>query len=161
MKIKPLLPLSSLALLLMMGSSHSFADSCSSGSSAVQQRIKDVKRNVCNQVDTSVSLRNSPYVYVNPDQGCDLGFSMPGLPNIGASLGGFDSCKVLKAVTGEFVKEVNNGMQDAVDETLGKDTQTELSLEEQLLERIEQAKREEAKHHNNNSSSSNTYQDEN
>lgn len=81
----------------------------------VAARMKQIKSNVCSQVDTRVTLDNSPYVYKNPDAGCDLGLSMPGLPNIGFGLEGIDSCKILKAVTGDLVKSVNKGLRDSVD----------------------------------------------
>lgn len=82
------------------------------------QQIKTVQRekasNVCRQVDTSVNVENSPYIYTNPDAGCDLGFSMPGLPDIGIGLDGINSCELLKAVTGDLVKDINKEMQGAV-----------------------------------------------
>jgi hypothetical protein len=84
----------------------------------VAARMKQVKSNVRSQIDTTVSLDKSPYVYKNPDAGCDLGLSMPGLPNFGFGLEGIDSCKILKMVTGDLVKSVNKGMRDTVDKAV-------------------------------------------
>ncbi len=86
---------------------------------------------VCNQLDITNKGEESPYMWVNPDASCDLGLSMPGLPNIGFGLDGFDSCKILKAVTGDMVKQVNSEMKDAVSEAIQEitDGKTEFSLD--------------------------------
>lgn len=73
----------------------------------------------CAGLNTNVTLDGNPFVYTNPDAGCDLGLSLPGLPNFGAKEFGVDSCKILKAVTGDLVRDINSDFQDAVDSTLG------------------------------------------
>lgn len=83
------------------------------------QRLKNykqqIKAQIAPQLDMTVNIETSPFIYYNKDAGCDLGFSMPGLPDIGFGLDGIDACQVLKAVTGDMVKAVNDQMQDAVD----------------------------------------------
>jgi hypothetical protein len=96
---------------------------------------------VCSQLDTENKYEDSPYMWINPDASCDLGLSMPGLPNIGFGLDGFDSCKILKAVTGDMVEKVNQEMRGAVDEALqeitdGK-TQFDLDLTDIAIGEIE------------------------
>ena len=69
---------------------------------------------------------NSPYGYKSPDAGCDLGLSMPGLPGFGFNLDGIDSCKILKAVTGDMVDKANSEMQNGLNaglEAVKGDTQ--------------------------------------
>lgn len=86
---------------------------------------------VCSQLDTENKYEESEYMWVNPDASCDLGLSMPGLPNIGFGLGGFDSCKILKAVTGDMVKAVNKEMKDAVTDAINEitDGKTQFDLD--------------------------------
>ena len=75
-----------------------------------------IRTQVESQIDTSVDVANSPFIYTNPDAGCDLGFTMPGLPGFGIS--GIDACKLLKSVTGEMVSDINKTMKDSLDSTL-------------------------------------------
>lgn len=86
--------------------------------------------NVCDQIDTKPltmeQAANSPYGYKSPDAGCDLGLSMPGLPGFGFGMDGLDSCKILKAVTGDMVDKANTEMQNGLDaglEAVKGDTQ--------------------------------------
>ncbi len=76
----------------------------------------------CAGLDTSVSLEGNPFVYTNPDASCDLGFSMPGLPNFGLGVEGLRSCEILKKVTGEFVNQINREMRDAMDKAVKEST---------------------------------------
>lgn len=96
--------------------------------------------NVCSQVDLENRPEESDKYYKNPDQECDLGLSMPGLPNIGFGLDGFDSCEMLKAVTGPMVKEANKEMKlivkDAVD-AVGGETEIEIDLTDIAVDSIE------------------------
>lgn len=75
--------------------------------------------NVCDQIDTKPltmeQAAESPLGYKSPDSGCDLGLSMPGLPGFGFNLDGLDSCKILKAVTGDMVDKANSEMQTGLD----------------------------------------------
>jgi len=73
----------------------------------------------CTNLNQNISLEGNPFVYTNPDAGCDLGLSLPGLPSFGDIGFGLDSCKILRAVTGDLVKEINSGFQQAVDDSLG------------------------------------------
>lgn len=59
----------------------------------------------------------NPYVYKNPNEGCDLGFELPGMSGSGSGFNG-DSCGILKAVTGDMVNKANQQMQGAVDTAL-------------------------------------------
>jgi len=83
---------------------------------------------ICEQLDLSLDLDNNPFIYTNPDAGCDLGLSMPGLPNLGSiGLGGLDSCKILQSITGDMVDEVNAAMQNSVNEALSGVTEDAMS----------------------------------
>lgn len=91
---------------------------------SMDQRYEKMVQNVCNNpaIDTSLTTDGpngaaNPFIYVNPDQACDLGLQMPGLPDFGFGLSGIDSCSVLKAVTGDMVHEVNKKTQGAIDDS--------------------------------------------
>ncbi|MND11556.1 hypothetical protein D3C87_351720 [compost metagenome] len=78
----------------------------------------------CNSpaVDTNNTLTmpdgsTNPYVYQNPDAGCDLGFRLPGLSGGGSGLSG-DSCGILKSVTGDMVNKANQEAQQKVNDIL-------------------------------------------
>jgi len=77
-----------------------------------------IKKQVEGQLSLEVDLDGNPLLYDNPDAGCDLGFSMPGLPDIGLGLDGINACELLKSVTGDMVKAVNKEMQDTVDQAI-------------------------------------------
>lgn len=90
----------------------------------------------CSGLDTSVSLEGNPFVYTNPDASCDLGFSLPGLPNFGLSMGSIGSCEILKKVTGEFVSKINREMRDAMDQAVKESTNgmgTEVTIDPSRL----------------------------
>lgn len=130
------------ALLTM--SNVAYAGSCSAAKNpAAEKAVAERKKNICQNSDNRVTLDNSPYVYENPDQGCDLGLSLPGLPNLGSvGLDGIDSCRILKSITGDFVKEVNRGLQDQVDEaTAGVENDYQYSVEDEVDRRVEESQR--------------------
>lgn len=77
-----------------------------------------VKERVCQRLDLTVNITDSPLIYTDPDASCDLGFKMPGLPDFNIGLNGLDSCKILKSITSDTVDAFNSGLQDAVDEGL-------------------------------------------
>lgn len=148
---------SSLAILLFGFLSStlsvgSLAGTCdSSRNVTLKQRMDEIKRDTCNEMDTSVSVENSPYLYKSPDSGCDLGLSLPGLPNLGSlGLDGIDSCRILKSVTGDFVKEVNRELQDAMDVAAPISEDQNIDLNDTIEERIEAARAEESNNSNNN-----------
>lgn len=72
----------------------------------------------CGGLDREVSLEGNPFVYSNPDGGCDLGLNLPGLPSFGFDIPSIDSCKILQMVTGELVGEVNATLRDAINKSL-------------------------------------------
>lgn len=74
----------------------------------------------CSTLNEEFTLEGNPFIYTNPDAGCDLGLSLPGLPSFRDKSFGLDSCKILKAVTGDLVREVNTGLRNAVDDSLGE-----------------------------------------
>lgn len=107
----------------------------------IKNKLNSMAMDTCQKLDTSVTTDGSPFVYTNPDAGCDLGFSMPGLPNIGLGLEGIDACKILKAVTGEMVDDVNQQMQDAVDDAVNEVTngnnEVDVDLGDIIIDEIE------------------------
>lgn len=154
---------------LVFGSVASFvsvgvsADTCMTArNAALKQRMASAKQSVCSQMDTSVSVEGSPYLYKNPDAGCDLGLSLPGLPNLGSvGLDGIDSCRILKSITGDFVKEVNRDLQDAIEVVSPASKDQNIDLNEALEDRIEAARSEEGRNSGGSSynNSSNTNND--
>lgn len=136
---------------------NSIADTCRSArSAALKQNMQAAKQNICSQMDTSVNVEDSPYLYKSPDAGCDLGLSLPGLPNFGSvGLEGIDSCRILKSVTGDFVKEVNRELQDAIDVASPISEDQDIDLNDALEERIEAARSEESGRSGGGDSSSN------
>lgn len=97
----------------------------------INERFKSMTSSVCasGAIDTSLTLdgpggQENPFVYINPDQPCDLGLTMPGVGDFGLSLDGLNSCKVLKAVTGDMVQEINSTTQGSLDEVIGHVTGT-------------------------------------
>jgi hypothetical protein len=80
---------------------------------------------ICDQLDMKtptieeLKAAKNPLIYTNPDTvGCDLGFSMPGLPSFGTKIDGLDACSVLKAVTGDMVGKANTAMKDGLNGAL-------------------------------------------
>src|SRR5690606_18163016 len=90
---------------------------CSNKIKQAQQSIFKKTDHACNAYDTTPK-NNSPFVYKNPDGGCDLGLELPGLPTFGVGIGGLDLCKMAKTVTGGMVREVNKAMKDTLDESV-------------------------------------------
>lgn len=80
----------------------------------INNNYNSIKDQVCNQLDLSVNIEASPFLYTDPEASCDLGFQMPGLPDFNLGFDGIDSCSLLKAVTGELVNQINTEMRDAV-----------------------------------------------
>ena len=97
-----------------------------------RDRLATFRQSLCDQLDFGTDLTNNPFVYTNPDAGCDMGFSLPGLPSIGGSLTGLDSCKMLKSVTGDAVRAMNDSMQGAVDDILGGDIGVDVDLSDHV-----------------------------
>ena len=95
-------------------------------SAGVCQTIKDKAAAVygnlvndrCLNLNKTPSLTNNPFVYTNPDAGCDLGLNLPGLPGFGLSGGGISACEVAKYITGNTVNAVNQKMQEAASEAV-------------------------------------------
>lgn len=100
------------------------AGSCQNAIREAQRQIFGNLGNVC--ADAQLAAQgNSPFIYVNPDGGCDLGLQLPGLPSFGAGLGnGLDMCALAKTVTGGMVNQANSAMQGAMNTTIGTINQT-------------------------------------
>ena len=90
----------------------------------LEKNYELVKKRVCEGLDLTVNIEDSPLIYTDPDASCDLGFKMVGLPDFNIGLDGLDSCKILKSITSDTVDRFNDALQDAVDtglETVGAD----------------------------------------
>lgn len=98
-------------LFAMAASNGAMAGSCAA-TKAKEAAVYGTPKNVCGNVTSTADISNNPYVYTSPNGGCDLGLSLPGLPNFGNG-GGFSACAVVKAITGPMVAQVNQGMQTA------------------------------------------------
>lgn len=81
----------------------------------VRQAAPTIQRH-CVGLNQDATLEGNPFVYTNPDAGCDLGLSMPGLPSIGGIGFDMDSCQILQAVTGSLVNDINSQLRDAVNQ---------------------------------------------
>lgn len=101
-----------LIMLSLLFSSSVFAEV--DITSQVNENYKNIKEQVCNQLDLTVNIQTSPFLYTDPEASCDLGFQMPGLPDFNIGFDGLDSCKLLQSITGELVNQVNQEMRDAV-----------------------------------------------
>lgn len=95
-------------ILASTGVAHSEDDG------VIDSNYNNIKEQVCNQLDLSLNIETSPFIYTDPEASCDLGFQMPGLPDFNLGFQGLDSCKLLKSVTGELVNQVNKEMRDVV-----------------------------------------------
>lgn len=80
--------------------------------------VNNLIPDVCANINTDPDLENSKYMYQNPDGGCDIGLELPGLPSFGGGLSGVSSCQIVKAVTGDMVDKVNEGVNGAWDGAL-------------------------------------------
>ncbi|MEZ8292782.1 hypothetical protein AB6D11_02890 [Vibrio splendidus] len=67
------------------------------------------------QLTTDNRAEETDYWSENPDANCDLGLNFPSLPGFDFNLDGLNSCEILKGVTDEVVKEVNQTTQATVD----------------------------------------------
>lgn len=117
-----------LSLSILLGFSvfalNAQAGVCNDALRQAQRNIFKNVGNVCADINTSPQ-DNSPFVYVNPDGGCDLGLQLPGLPTFGMSLGnGLDMCALAKTVTGGMVNQANSAMQGAMNTAIGTINQT-------------------------------------
>lgn len=115
--MKKIMTLSILLALPFIGV-EAQAGSCSNAIREAQKQIFGNLGNVCADVDMGPKS-NSPFVYVNPDGGCDLGLELPGLPSFGGSLGSFDMCGLAKTITGGMVNQANGVMRDSMNTAIG------------------------------------------
>lgn len=110
-------------------------------SSQVNQNYENIKNQVCSQLDLTVNIQTSPFLYTDPEASCDLGFKMPGLPDFNLGFEGLDSCKLLQSVTGELVNQVNQSMRDAVNGALEQvgleDGDLEIDFGDLVIDEIE------------------------
>lgn len=95
-------------------SATAYAGSCKSIQDKFNQVYGSVVQNHCVNLDLGTSLDNNPFIYTNPDAGCDLGLQLPGLPDFGISAGGINACSIAKAITGPMVDKVNQAMRAQV-----------------------------------------------
>ena len=114
----------SILLALPLLALNANAGSCQNAIREAQRQIFGNLGTVCAGINTQAQ-GNSPFIYVNPDGGCDLGLQLPGLPSFGAGLGnGLDMCALAKTVTGGMVNQANSAMQGAMNTTIGTINQT-------------------------------------
>jgi hypothetical protein len=120
--MKKILTLSLFLALPFIGE-QAQAGSCSNAIREAQRQNFGNAGNVCADLDMGPKS-NSPFVYVNPDGGCDLGLQLPGLPSFGGSLGSFDMCGLAKTITGGMVNQANGVMRDSMNTAIGGINQT-------------------------------------
>lgn len=109
----------SLLLALPMVVDMASAGTCQNAIREAQKKIFGDLGSVCSGITTQ-NPENSPFIYVNPDGGCDLGLQLPGLPTFGGSLGsGLDMCALAKTVTGGMVSQANSAMQGSMNTAIG------------------------------------------
>ena len=121
--MKRILSLSLLFALPLLADIAS-AGSCQNAIREAQKKIFGDLGSVCADINTQ-NQENSPYIYVNPDGGCDLGLQLPGLPTFGGGLGsGLDMCALAKTVTGGMVSQANTAMQGSMNTAIGAINQT-------------------------------------
>jgi hypothetical protein len=120
--MKKIMTLSLLLTLPFIGA-HAQAQTCSNAIREAQRLNFVNLGTVCADVDMGPKS-NSPFVYVNPDGGCDLGLELPGLPSFGGSLGSFDMCGLAKTITGGMVNTANGVMRDSMNTAIGGINQT-------------------------------------
>lgn len=109
------------SLAMPLFSATAEAGSCRNAINNASQKIfGSALKTACVGVDTGLK-ENSPFIYVNPDGGCDMGLQLPGLPDFGASFGkGFDMCAMAKTVLGPMVGQVNNRLQEEMNQAVGE-----------------------------------------
>lgn len=116
--MKKILSLSLLLALPLLADIAS-AGTCQNAIREAQKKIFGDLGSVCAGINTQ-NPENSPYIYVNPDGGCDLGLQLPGLPTLGASFGeGLDMCKLARTVVGGMVSDANSAMQESMNTAIG------------------------------------------
>lgn len=89
--------------------------------------IDQLSTKICSQLDMTtptieqLKAAKNPLMYSNPDTaGCDLGFSMPGLPAFGTNITGLDSCSIIKAITGEAISKANSAVKGSLNTALSE-----------------------------------------
>lgn len=110
---KSLILKASAILIAMAASNMALAGSCAA-TKAKEAAVYGKAKNVCGNVTSTADITKNPYTYTSPNGGCDLGLSLPGLPNFGNG-GGFSACAAVTAITGSMVQKVNQGMQQTTD----------------------------------------------
>lgn len=85
-------------------------------SDRVNQFWEDAEEVVCNTLDMENRYEESEYLWVSEDAGCDMSYTMPGLPTL-SGVGG-SSCEQLQAITGRQLDQANEMLQGAVDDAL-------------------------------------------
>lgn len=97
---------------LVLASGMASAGVCQTMKDKAAQVYGNLVQDRCLNLNKTPSLTNNPFVYTNPDAGCDLGLNLPGLPGFGLTGGGISACQVAKFVTGSTVNAVNQKMQE-------------------------------------------------
>lgn len=97
---------------LTLSSGMASAGVCQTMKDKAAQVYGSLVQDRCLNLNKTPSLANNPFVYTNPDAGCDLGLNLPGLPGFGLTGGGISACQVAKFVTGSTVNAVNQKMQE-------------------------------------------------
>ena len=106
----------------------------------LEARKVEIQDSVESQIDTDVDVTDSALLYENSDSSCDLGFSMPGLPDIGLGISSIDACELLTSVTSDMVSELNDELQSELDDTLASVvSDTDLSVDIDLEDVAEDA----------------------
>ena len=116
--------LSAMAATGLFMSDKASAGSCQTYIDKANQVFGNLMGNSCVGITNAPSLDNNPFIYNNPDGGCDLGLSLPGLPSFGGSLGSLDSCSIVKMVTSDTVSKVNSTIRDAMNTSVNTINQT-------------------------------------
>lgn len=116
--------LSAMAATGLFMSDKASAGSCQTYIDKANQVFGNLMGNSCVGITNTPSLDNNPFIYTNPDGGCDLGLSLPGLPSFGGSLGSLDSCSIVKMVTSDTVSKVNSTIRDAMNTSVNTINQT-------------------------------------
>ncbi|AXH59458.1 hypothetical protein [Pseudomonas amygdali] len=115
---------SAMAATGLFMSDKASAGSCQTYIDKANQVFGNLMGNSCVGITNTPSLDNNPFIYTNPDGGCDLGLSLPGLPSFGGSLGSLDSCSIVKMVTSDTVSKVNSTIRDAMNTSVNTINQT-------------------------------------
>lgn len=130
MKIKRLglaaiLAISGLAALSL--SNTASAGACQTYIDKANKVFGNLIQKSCVGISNTATLDNNPFVYTNPDGGCDLGLSLPGLPSFGGLGGSLDSCAIVKMVTSSTVNKANATIRDAMNKSVDTINQTSQS----------------------------------